>query len=467
MKPAPLVWLRLETVSGVEIGLRPAYSAVMLAAGLPLVVEIRAAADTPTISARLEAVGVPLGWTLDISGSNCRTREDSSLRPALEALVGMRSVPMRLLARGECQEAEITLVGPWCWLLESDAWPLIASFVLPHDGIVSRLRADLRGETRGLRAVHEVFERRTELAYAGPQMLRTASGVSFQVVRPPWIVFRDLPRAAGAGHCLDLSLLAAGVLEASGQFPLVLFVLDDQGYPIHALIGRWRDGGRRYRPLLRGEDLRSLLRTGSIETIDMVPVCRDRAGCFEDAAAGAMLWIEQAADLLAVDILALRPPHGAIAPFELTSDSIVLAAIAEAEPIAREFGSATVETSHLLCALWRSGGEIAAELLLRTGSDREQEIECCRAPSPARSSPAALERTRGFQRCLAEAGEMARTAGSTIVREADLWWAVLGGRSVSLERVFAGRPGKRRTLLRALSEISPPVRPESEGGSSV
>lgn len=457
MKPPAAVHLSLIDSRGPEVEARAVYSAAMLAIGMSFVLSARAG-EGEASTARLESSAPAIGWTLDFTPTSCVVREDATARPALEACAGMRKVRLRLLARQDAVEDEVTLVDPWHWPLDAESWPLLAAFVLPHDGTIARLQPK-----SGRLELDRLFERlgsHATIDYQEPQVMRTRQGAAVQALRPPWRLISDLARLRGAGSCLDLSLLAAGLLESSGRMPLLLFVLDDEGYPRHAMIACWREPGRRFRPILRGGALLESIRARAIEVMDLVPVCVGRARRPEAGRAEAARWIESAHELLSVDIVALRPPHGSITPFELALDSEVAAAIALAERHAFEGGDAKIESAHLLRALLRADSALSRQLAGALEGELGIDPHAS-APGDATNS-LAPERTRGFGRCLVEARDLARTAGSTVVREVDLWWAVLGTKSASVERLLAARPGARHRLIEQLSAISPPVRPESE-----
>ena len=238
----------LAGVSGLELETRGVYSAAMLASGLPFVLEGKVRDGKP-MSARLEFVGPPAGWSLDLTSTGCVAREDSLLRSTLEACAGMRQTPLRLIARHEEVEGEVLLTDPWHWPLDHDCWPLLAAFVLPHDGAVARLKADLGARPMSLESVFALFANFATIEHHDPEVVRTRSGTALQLIRPPWRLLSDLGRLRGAGTCLDLALFAAALLESSGRAPLLLFALDDDGYPCHAMIACWREMGQRYRPI--------------------------------------------------------------------------------------------------------------------------------------------------------------------------------------------------------------------------
>jgi hypothetical protein len=51
--------------------------------------------------------------------------------------------------------------------------------------------------------------------------------------------------------------------------------------------------------------------------------------------------------------------------------------------------------------------------------------------------------------------------GATVIRESDLWWAILTNSSSSLQSLFDGDGNTRRALMDALSHIAPSSRPGS------
>lgn len=388
---------------------------------------------------------------------------DPTLRPALEALTGSRRTLVRLTMGHSIAETEITLHDAWRWPLLAESWPLVASYVLPHDGVVLRLLAEARagGTLPPLEALYEVLRGRRQIVWTPPAITRTTEGVTLQILRPPWRLLSDVQNWRGQGSCLDLSLLLAGGLEAAGEAPLVVFLLDGSGFPEHALVGIWRDGGHRFRPLLRGAELKALVAEGLIRAVEATHLCADRERAFRDAQDHAKKQIAGATAVIAVDITALRPPHGRMTPYETSFDSTVLAAVAEAEIIASEMGSPLLETLHLFYGLWASGGSLSPALAKAAGCSCDEILLWSKAVMRTHSRPSPRGRTRGFERCLADARENARSLGASLVREEDLWWAVLGGASTSVDRVFKDRPGVKASLLDTLSSLCPPSRPDS------
>lgn len=457
-------WIRLSVPSAgrLEIDLRSVYSATLLHAGVPLVAGAHSEHEPGTDPLRLDLEAFGTGWRLEAtSAADWNLVPDANLRSVLEGVTGMRRARIRLSGTRESTsaETEISLHDAWHWPLLPDLWSVVAAHVLPHDGVVLRLLSDCRDHTAlpDLRDVFEVLRTTREIRSTPPAVTRTPEGVTVQVIRPPWCVIGDTLR--GQGSCLDLSLLVAGVLEAAGQAPLVLFFLDADGHPEHAIPGMWKDGSRRFRPFLTSGEVGAALERGEIVVADVTRVCRDQETSFRRARSDAEARLRS--ELRAVDILALRPPYGGVAPFETSCESVVLAAVAEAEGVAREAGTNVVETLHLLHGLWQASGPIASQLLLDNDWSREEVLAWCRKEMNSRPITGPAGRTRGFERCLAEARENARAQGATLVREADLWWAVLGSRSSSLDRVFAQRPKTRERLLEVLAELSPSSRPES------
>jgi hypothetical protein len=443
-----------------EVGIQPVYSAAMHHAGMHLPVEVSIEPPIKRIHARLEIDSLHVGWSIGGTGAAPAISADSALRPALEAITGSRRATVRLTMARSVAEVEITMHEAWRWPLLPEAWPMIAAYVLPHDGIVLRLLADARahGPHLPLDGLYGVLHGHRAIDWAPPALERTAEGITLQVLRPPW---RIAGEGRGQASCLDLSLWVAGALEAAGESPLILFILDRSGFPEHAMVGNWRDGGQHFRPILRAAELKGWIEQGRIDLIDATYACTDPRRDFRNARERARELTAKAVDVVAVDITALRPPHGHISPYETMFDSAVVGAIAEAEIVAGEMGSTILETLHLFYGLWMSRGAVSEQLAAASRVSRDEILLWSRAAMKQRLKPGPRGRTRGFEGCLAAARENARSLGSTVVREEDLWWALLSGGSASLDRVFKERTGVRDALLSALAEISPPSRPES------
>lgn len=462
---ALLLPLSVTSHCRLDLGIYPVYSASMLHARIPLAATGSAGVGPAgkSVHARLEIVSLHAGWSIDGNPSAPAMAADSALRTALESVTGACRASVRLTMGRSAAETEISLHEAWHWPLLSSAWPMIAAYVLPNDGVVLRLLADARarGTHAPLRDAYEVLREQRRITWSPPAVTRTREGITLQILRPPWRLLNDLDRLRGQASCIDLSLLIAGELEAAGEAPLVALLLDSSGYPEHALVGAWRGGGRHFRPILRGPDVKTLIAHEGIEFVDGTHACVDRSAGFGEACAIALNALADAAEIVAIDVTALRPPHGRVTPCETAFDATVSGAVAGAEVVADEMGTCVLETLHLLHGLWAAGGPVSLQLVERSGYSLDEILLWSRAAMGRRTRRGPRARTRGFERCLADARENARSQGTTVVREQDLWWAILTSGSASLECVFKSHPAIKASLLTALAEISPPSRPES------
>lgn len=488
-----LVWLSPLPDGRVRVAVRRVYSAVLEHAGLPFIASAvvpTARGERPT-RAELRLEGERVSWTIEPAdptevgrpqAGRCEAtvRASGSLRSVLDRVGGTRRVRVELSAGGPTAAAEVLLVEPWRWAWLPETTPLLACLVLPNDGIVRQVAAGARraGSARksspdaDADAPAALFEHLREdfrIDYAAPSIERApgampghdAFALPLQALRPPHRVIVDLATGRGEAGCLDLTLLLCGCLEATAHAPLIVLFPDAHGFPEHALLGFWRDRAQRFRPVLEGDSLRQACLSREIGFLETTRVCRDRAASVEDARAEATASVTEAGRVVAIDVRALRPPFGAVAPFEVAYDAAVLAAVDGSERIPGPAGTAVVETLHLFLGLVEADGLVGARLFEESGASRAALVDACHAALERRPSAERRGRTRGYERCLADARENARSQGSTVVRESDLWWAVLTSPSKSLSAAFDRDPAARARLLVALARIAPPARPSS------
>jgi len=438
--------------------------------------------------AHVQLVGHPVSWTIEPAARRHDAEDDRSPEEApapepilraegsfqsfLDGVAHAQRAEVRLSSEGRVAAVETLLVDPWCWPWFTSTIAALPVLVLANDGVVRLLTAGLRSmETTGRPArpsepsrATALFERlrdESEIRYAEPSAERAPNGVSLQRIRPPHRVIADLARRRGEGNCLDLSLLFAGCLESIGEAPLIVFLLDESALPTHALVGWWADGAQRFRPIVGGDQLRRWIREGRVRLIETTRVCCGRVASTEEAEREADRLVRETARVVAVDILAVRPPYGIVSTLDATFDSIVLAAVRISEASIASLGTPTIETLHLFYGTLVAEGPTGTLLLAEAGVPRERLLDACRAEIARRARPGPSGRTRGYERCIADARASARSQGSTVVRESDLWWALLTCRGSSLDGILRSEPSTRANLISALAAIAPSARPGS------
>lgn len=466
---------------GLEVEVRRVYSSALQHLGIPFVSSAGAKSATPHAarSAQISVDGLTPTWKIVFpqmgSEGEVELKGESPIHPGLDSLVGVRAATVRLVNDDGVTTTETALVEPWHWPLHAGTWPLLAAFVLPTDGVVrsvvagalQRAGAQVAGcvvpapASNSLEFLFEYLRDQWEISLSIPEVTWAGNGVPLQILRAPHRVLFDLARERGAGTCLDLTLLFAGCLEASSQAPLLLFRLDPDGMPLHAWVAIWVDQARRYRPLLGDVDVRRRIRKGEMVAVETTRVCRGQTTSVLEAMEEARRNIDESGRVVAVDVLALRPPYGTVRPLEQAYDPIVLAAMDIAEGLARTIGTSVLQTLHLFAGALSVEGAFVGHLLSEAKLEREQLLAACRKQLEQTPRSKGTGRTRGYDRCLADARENARSQSSSVVRESDLWWALLTGGGKSVESLLRGLPEAKGRLISSLARIAPSSRPES------
>jgi hypothetical protein len=382
---------------------------------------------------------------------------------------------------GDREVARTMLVlSAWQWPVFSAARIALAAFVLKHDGIVrsvlseasSRGKGESTGSSSGApgrrartaTAVEHLFGYLSEdysISYAHPLATRHEIGVTYQSLRPPYRVLHNRRDRVGEGSCIDLTLLLAGCLEGLNLAPLVVLVGEVEGAPTHALLGAWRNARAGFRPLIRDrQSLRRAVERQELLVLETTGVCGgDRRLTYEEALQRGGEIIRKASAFHALDVAALRPPAGRILPMETPMDPVVLRAYAEATDLGRRLRTRVFETLHLLYGIVVSGGPVTGRLLSESETTAEVISEAVAAHLALRPKDGPRTQTAGYDRCISGATETARSQGSTVVRECDLWWALLWNRSRAVGEVLreAGCPSEH--LVEILDVICPQSRP--------
>ena len=350
---------------------------------------------------------------------------------------------------------ELNVLGFWDWPYEKPARRLLAAFTCPWHPLVERVVSEAQerlaatthwrtfadllcssgrdAERVVLGTLYDCLRNSRRIRYARP-LTRQGGPVlpSYQTVRSPERIFHASPDTqAGAGTCLDLSLLVAGCLENTGLWPVIVLLEDDAtGRPWHALPGCWLAAAPAGRPVVTdGQLLRTMVAAGDLLLVESLGLS-DGAGPPRGNLPFALA-VESAAEQLmsstsasAVAIGALRPPRGTITPMHAPFEPIVERAHQEALRFAAA-AARPAETACLLLGLLKARGQVVEQLADGLGLDVAEICERLRARLQRHEGQWAPAPTRNFLDCLNLAQELASREGSMSVREQDLLWALL------------------------------------------
>jgi len=171
----------------------------------------------------------------------------------------------------------------------------------------------------------------------------------------------------------------------------------------------------------------------------------------------------------AIDIGSLRPPYGAITPFDCPLDGPVRRAYRAAEELAERKHCRHVETIFLLYGCLVADGSVTKWLLKEADLEKDAlqgRITRMIKPGTASSPP---RPTRSCRHCRQEAQRYAAAAGWSMVREEHLLWALLmRGPDSNQFRTICRRLGLETGALAALMARRFPLPDSSQGsGESV
>ena len=379
---------------------------------------------------------------------------------------------------------DIVLLGLWDWNHARDARRTIAAFVSPHDPIVVELSRDTTArlsETAGvasidallasgrrdaersvLEAVYRCLAEQRDVHWGPPQVKACFDGGPlYQRITPPDRLLR--PRASpGKATCLDLAVLMASCLERLGLLPVILFVEGRDHDPRHAIVGCWAGPAPGPNAVTcDAEFLRGEVDSGNLFVCECTGVAdrgRDAPKLsFGEATAAAVREMHEAQALSAVDVGALRPPHGMITPMAYALEPEVALACDHAIDFAREKHRETIETAFLLYGLIAGGGSLTSAVTQALGVRPKEALRLLRDGVSRREHAAEPRPTWNYLECRRLAEAYAWHAEYRSVREQDVWWALLdrGVHSNSL-RSAARLSGIDLAQLRAvLARICP------------
>lgn len=376
-------------------------------------------------------------------------------------------------------EAAVTVVALADWPHLARTLTSLASFVQPGDNAIRQLEFDsvqfLAGPNPGaplsggasddrrertLRSVVAIYRSladRHAIRYFAPQVRTARNGrFTYQQLRTPEQVLAGDDRTTGHADCLDLTLVLAACCEAMGLLPLIVLVGWDGIEPEHAFLGCWLDGAPRYRPVI--EDRAALLAqidAGRLLVVESTGACAgERRLGFDAARREARDKLRRGGSVLALDVTALRPPLGPISPVRLSQSPVVARIYRESVRLQRERGLERLETSHLLYGLLKTGGDLTSRLFERCDRSIEKSLVAVERAIPRDSLEGVGEPTTNYRRCQDEAIRNSVQRRGSMVREADLLWAVIHSPSAGLRALLGTIGADRETLVRELSRIS-------------
>lgn len=376
---------------------------------------------------------------------------------AFEALAERRWLTCRLRLNGE----EIADTTTGLWILPGNEFSYapqhrltLAAFVLPNHPLTVRLGAEALAGL-GVDASAEM------LLGALFTHLRTAwrldyrhepphGGAGAQRIRLPHDVLTDWNARSGQGTCLDLALLMAGALEASGMQPLVALV--DLGSTYHALVGGWSRPGPRLDPILENRDY---LMSDAV-WIDPNGCTRDAEHCLslDEARAKATEFLSSHRLLFALDVAAARQDGVGPLPFtgEPEWDPLAAEILAKAARCARQ-ADQRLSTVQLLISLLRTDEGLLCRAFRHCVGDPDQaanQLAAARDTSAAESVA-----SRNYRAILSGAKASAKVEGTPAVFERHLLVALFDIRSAALDGALESL-GTGRVQLRAALEVLEP-----------
>lgn len=352
-------------------------------------------------------------------------------------------------------EKDIFILGFWDWPYDASARKTIAAFVSPHNPVTKRIvfhaQANLKSlsgtssfrdllksgqkntEHLVLQAIYQCLKEQWPVYYVEPELDFDPERVrTCQRVRPPHRIFLpDSSTSIGEATCLDLALLMAGCLENVGLHPLIVFTGDENAGPKHAFAGCWAGPAPGDRPVIYDVGLlRREVKQGNLLVLECTGFARsaNRQRCklgFGRAVKSAIKQLTSTSWVCAVDVGALRPPHGLITPMECPLEPEVGRAYDEAKRFAELKKRETIETTHLFYGCLAAKGEVVLWLFTKAGINCEnvrQHIENLVKTHAFIGEPCP---TRNYLDCCRLAEDIAWQTGSPTIREEDLLWAIL------------------------------------------
>jgi hypothetical protein len=358
---------------------------------------------------------------------------------------------------------EILVLGFYEWSFAPEARKTLACYVQPGQAVVQQIIAHADGLAVGSdgepghmppgdagwdveREVRGLYDT-LRLSYNLRYVLEAPSyEIEGQAIRPPHRVITNPRARAGAGTCIDLSLLFASCLESLRLQPLVIVTRDRQQAGRHAVVGCWTRVSERLEPVIESRSrLNDAVRHRRLIPLEAtgVTLSAGRTLSFEEAVEAAGQRLIDGELVFALDVAAAR---ATVAPLEFPLSPGALSILGAGHTIARCEGSATMETKHLLRAVIGHGGHRVAAFFAGEGL-RGADTPDGRAMPCGDSAP--LRATLNYRRCIDDARAIAADCGAGFVEEEHLVYAVLLSPSRSVARELAGFGLDRERLLHA------------------
>jgi len=383
----------------------------------------------------------------------------------LESVTRPESAQLRISLGSHDYDAAIEILGAWDWPSFPDGRISLGAYVLPADPAICRLLADTttnpvdptsipgqrptEADSR-LRSLYESLQANRAIEYLTPLTVRMSPELSYQSVRRPHDV---LSSPTGHGNCLDVSLVLAGALEAAGLAPTLVLLGERPDEFSHALTGVWRNT-RSYQPPRETDRITicDQLESGNLLAVEATGVCRGlHSLSYSEARRRAFDLIKKSPVVEIINVRSCRPPLGRVLPLQLAHDPTVRHAEDLAEALGNELKRPMLETLHLLYGLLAAKGEICERLQLALEWQPARALEAIRQTLGRRMAGSTRGRTKGYERCLADAEDNARRRGTGTMQEGDLWWALLRSRNPSVDAILDFQSPDRRLLERELA----------------
>lgn len=396
---------------------------------------------------------------------------------ALRSVTEVSEISLRIWCENGGDEPvvrSVRVVGLTDWSHSPDVRQTIAAFVSPRDPEVERIVLDaqrgVEGFTGMLKRGNEGVELRVmeilyrHLANCGIRYEPPAADEGFQAVRRPAGIFRsESDRSAGAGNCLDLTVLFAGCLENVGLCPLVVLVGPDQSRPVHAFAGCWAGSTPSLRPVIKdAERLRSEVKSGGMYVMECTGFAEGAAASegrisFEDALAQASARLNESDWACAVDVCSLRPPYGSVTPMWYPTLSPEVAQVcALALEFANSRMSKTLETTHLLFGLLSARGAVTERIFHNIGVDPGTVRSRLSSLLPMGNSVLGAAPTKNYRKCTRLAEQCADMLPGGMVREEHIWWAMVENRSKNFVILMSHIGVDIEEIGREVAELMPP-----------
>ncbi len=412
----------------------------------------------PGASAELNEVPLALHYEV-LEGLESRTKAQLELRIDGEVVFGR----------------DISIAGFYEWPFDIAFRKSLACFVQPAHPIIQDIVAEARSHlerggypgsfTQLVRGdVEDKAERCLTALY---ECLRSGYSIRYvrqapsyehdsQVIRPPHRVILDSEARAGQGTCIDLALLMAACVESLHLQPLVVITgVEGGGY--HALVGCWADVTERAEPIITDSlRLQKALDTGKLIVLDPTGFtdrfAAERGGRLSRVEAGSIArdQLTSGGFTFALDVAAARQT---VVPLQFPMGPGVLSALRRAEELARDTGSAKLETKHLLLGLFLEGGADVRKVVRGAGGALASVETLGGSMRPVREAERCVPRpTINYRRCLEDARIVAGDSGVSFVEERHLLYAVLLSQSDSVDEILGGLGTDRERARTAFEE---------------